>query len=318
MDSVQLGVFSSAQIKEYAVCCVKHPHTIVNGQRVRDGLSDLRMGSTDRSAACETCNMHHPECPGHFGYVDMTEPMFNIGHFELVLKCLRMTCKQCSRILLDYGDATTQANLAEIKGFTNLNRIREVSRLCSKATCKRCGEEQLAVGRFQGLYPGLSIKMTERSGSEIRWYGREAFRVLNKLPDEDARIMGFDPSTCHPRDLLITTLPIPPPPVRPAVSFSSGVSENELTTKLVSIIRLNKALQKQIQDREGEQTLVKTREKLQTDLATYFHNTSTYYPPANVSQTSKMPLKSIYERLKGKYGRLRGNLMGKQIGRAHV
>eukprot|EP00658_Telonema_sp_P-2_P025080 TRINITY_DN20098_c0_g1_i1.p1 TRINITY_DN20098_c0_g1~~TRINITY_DN20098_c0_g1_i1.p1 ORF type:complete len:341 (-),score=101.82 TRINITY_DN20098_c0_g1_i1:101-1036(-) len=61
------------------------------------------------------------------------------------------------------------------------------------------------------------------------------------------------------------------------------------------------------------QSLEKTREQLQTDIATYFHNTSTFYAPANVSQTSKMPLKSIYERLKGKYGRLRGNLMGKRV-----
>ena len=250
MDSVQLGVMSSAQIKKYAVCCVKHPHTIINGLRVREGLSDLRMGSTDRSAACETCNMHHPECPGHFGYVDMTEPMFNIGHFELVIKCLRMTCKQCFRMLIDLKDKDTMAKVENIKTLTNLNYIREIMKICSKSTCKHCGEEQLAVGRFTGLYPGLSIKMTEKSGSEIRWYAREAFRVLDGLSDADATLMGFNPATCHPRDLLICTLPIPPPPVRPAVSFSSGISENELTTKLVSIIRRNQALQKQIQDRE--------------------------------------------------------------------
>jgi DNA-directed RNA polymerase II subunit RPB1 len=50
---------------------------------------------------------------------------------------------------------------------------------------------------------------------------------------------------------------------------------------------------------------------IQFHITTYFDNTIPGQPPAQ--QRSGRPIKSISQRLKGKSGRIRGNLMGKRV-----
>ena len=310
VHEVQFEVMSAAKTMEYAVCQVTKPFTLIGDVRVVGGLSDLRMGSTDRDHPCATCNMRHPECPGHFGYADLAEPMFNIGFFDTVLATLRCVCQNCGKLLLSNEKEAEKRKLERTFLLKGNARLREISKISPKGgKCPSCQFQQARLGRFMTLYPGLVIK----ADKDTVWYATDAYRVLDKVSMEDSIMLGFDPRRAHPRDLLIKALPIPPPAVRPAVSFGSGVSENELTAKLTSIIRLNERLAREITDNSPSDMIASTRRMLQADLATYFNNASTYYKPAKVSQTSKMQLKSIYERLKGKQGRLRGNLMGKRV-----
>lgn len=86
-----------------AVCLVEHPETydIATGKPKLGGLLDPRMGTVDRHIKCETCNCTMSECPGHFGYIELSKPVFHVGFMNMVLKVLRCVCFHCSRLLAD-------------------------------------------------------------------------------------------------------------------------------------------------------------------------------------------------------------------------
>lgn len=316
IHEVQFEVFKERQVKDYAVCLVEHAKSYENGVPVRGGINDLRMGTTDFDHKCETCDLLHPECPGHFGYLELAEPLFNIGLFDLMLNALKCVCSQCGALLFDATDPTEMKKLV---GLTGVNRLRMVAKLSGR-TCKTrtdphsnegvgCGANQQRLGRFQGIYPGLSVYARNEEEGET-WHADLCMQVLSRVSDHDAEVMGFDPVRCHPRDLILTVLPIPPPQVRPAVAFGSAKSDDELTHQIMSIVKRNVQLRKD-KESDSRAAVDRSRALLQEAVSCLYNNASTYYKPAKVGDTKT--LKSLTERLKGKYGRLRGNLMGKRV-----
>ena len=113
----------------------------------------------------------------------------------------------------------------------------------------------------------------------------------------------------------MTVLAVPPPPVRPSISVDGtgqGMrGEDDLTYKLGDIIRANGRVQECIQDGSPQHVLNEFEALVQYHVATYMDNDANGVPQA--MQKSGRPLKTIRGRLKGKEGRLRGNLMGKRV-----
>lgn len=157
-----------------------------------------------------------------------------------------------------------------------------------------------------------------------------AHTLLRKIPPVDLAIMGLNETEAHPSWMILTVLPVPPPPVRPSIAVDGGAmrGEDDLTYKLAEIIRANSSLRKF--EEEGApahivsefETLLQVRIPLvirsmltfsseQYHTATYMDNDLPGQPQA--LQKSGRPVKSIRARLKGKEGRLRGNLMGKRV-----
>lgn len=157
--------------------------------------------------------------------------------------------------------------------------------------------------------------------------------LLRKIPEADLLILGLNPTEAHPSWMILTVLPVPPPPVRPSIAVDGGAmrGEDDLTYKLAEIIRANMSLRKF--EEEGApahivsefETLLQVRfsclfaastkadalSAFQWHTATYMDNDLPGQPQA--LQKSGRPVKSIRARLKGKEGRLRGNLMGKRV-----
>lgn len=315
---MQFEIFKEKQIKDYAVCLVDKAKSYEGGVPVRGGINDLRMGSTDFDHKCETCGLQHPECPGHFGYAELAEPLFNNGVFDTVLLVLKTVCKSCGSLLVDREDTSIVKSIAHLTGVVRLRAIAKVSgKKCKlredgadgKPETRGCDEIQPSIGRFLGIYPGLQVKATENDQDQV-WHANTVYNILDKISDDDATFLGFQPLYCHPRDLLLTVLPIPPPQVRPAVAFGSAKSDDELTHQILSIIKRNNQLRSDIES--GVQAAAtRSRSLLQESVSALFNNAATYYKPVKVNDTKR--LKSLTERLKGKYGRLRGNLMGKRV-----
>ncbi|KDD73427.1 domain 2 of RNA polymerase Rpb1, partial [Helicosporidium sp. ATCC 50920] len=92
---------------------------------------------------------------------------------------------------------------------------------------------------------------------------------------------------------------------------SSARSEDDLTHQLGEIIKANARLARQIEAGAPPHVLSEFALLLQVHLAGYVDNSLPGLPHAK--QKSGRPIKSIAERLKGKGGRVRGNLMGKRV-----
>jgi DNA-directed RNA polymerase II subunit RPB1 len=112
--------------------------------------------------------------------------------------------------------------------------------------------------------------------------------------------------------MVCQVLAVPPPAVRPSVKVDSQQrSEDDITHILVNIVKTNKTLQEKIQANASANVINDWTTVLQYYVATLVDNKIPGV--ASVAQRSGRPLKSIKERLNGKHGRVRGNLMGKRV-----
>ena len=155
------------------------------------------------------------------------------------------------------------------------------------------------------------VHRANRSGSEPLTPSMIRER-LERISDEDLEILGFNPKVARPEWMVLQVLPVPPVYVRPSITLESGIrSEDDLTHKLVDIIRINQRLKENME--AGAPTLIiqDLWELLQYHVTTYFNNEASGIPPAR--HRSGRALKTLSQRLKGKEGRFRSNLSGKRV-----
>jgi DNA-directed RNA polymerase II subunit RPB1 len=142
-----------------------------------------------------------------------------------------------------------------------------------------------------------------------------ALSILSKISEQHIRDMGLNSDYAKPQWMILTVLPVPPPPVRPSISMDgtgTGMrNEDDLTYKLGDIIRANGNVKQAIAEGSPAWIARDFEELLQYHVATYMDNDIAGLPAA--LQKSGRPVKAIRARLKGKEGRLRGNLMGKRV-----
>ena len=142
-----------------------------------------------------------------------------------------------------------------------------------------------------------------------------AYNIFRRISNEDIKTMGLSNDYARPEWMIVTVLPVPPPPVRPSISVDGSgqgmQSEDDLTYKLGDIIRANGNVRRCEIDGSPQHVVTEFEQLLQFHVATYMDNDIAGQPQA--LQKSGRPVKSIRARLKGKEGRLRGNLMGKRV-----
>lgn len=85
------------------------------------------------------------------------------------------------------------------------------------------------------------------AGTEKRLFpASDAYNVLKKISDSDLEIMGLSEAYARPDWMVLTVLPVPPPPVRPSIAVDGGAmrSEDDLTYKLGDILKANASLRR--------------------------------------------------------------------------
>jgi DNA-directed RNA polymerase subunit A' len=132
------------------------------------------------------------------------------------------------------------------------------------------------------------------------------------IPDEDIQVLGIDPERSRPEWMILTVLPVPPVTARPSITLDNGQrSEDDLTHKLVDIIRINQRFMENREAGAPQLIIEDLWELLQYHVTTFVDNEISGTPPAR--HRSGRPLKTLSQRLKGKEGRFRGSLSGKRV-----
>ena len=63
-----------------------------NTEEKKGGLNDRRLGSNSFDKDCATCSLSSNYCNGHFAYIDLAEPVFQIIFLQYVRKILSCVC----------------------------------------------------------------------------------------------------------------------------------------------------------------------------------------------------------------------------------
>lgn len=136
---------------------------------------------------------------------------------------------------------------------------------------------------------------------------------MKKIPGDDLHIMGLNAEYARPDWMILTVMPVPPAAVRPSISVDGGAlrSEDDLTYKLAQILKASATVRRLEDEGVPPGVVAEHFDLLQFHVATYMDNDIAGIPQD--TQKSGRPIKAIRARLKGKEGRMRGNLMGKRV-----
>jgi DNA-directed RNA polymerase subunit A' len=312
IDSIDFGLLSPEDIRKMSVAQIVVADTYdEEGSPIESGIMDQRLGVIDPGQRCRTCGNRVGNCPGHFGHIELSRPIMHAGYAKVIHKVLRAICRDCNRILLEDEVVDHYKRLfkryPEI-GQKTANLSKDILKRAAKAkTCPHCGGEQLKLK----LEKPTSIYEVGEAGS-VRLTPIDIRDRLENIIDDDYRLLGIDPEAARLEWSILTVLPVPPVTVRPSITLESGVrSEDDLSHKLIDIIRINQRLRENL-DAGAPQLIVEDLwELLQYHCTTYFDNGVSGIPPAR--HRSGRALRTLAQRLKGKEGRFRSNLSGKRV-----
>jgi DNA-directed RNA polymerase subunit A' len=312
IDSIEFGLLSPEDIRKMSIAQIVVADTYdEDGYPIDSGIMDPKLGVIDPGQRCKTCGNRVGNCPGHFGHIELARPIMHEGYAKVIHKVLRAICRECNRILLSDEEITHYRKLfkryPEI-GQKTANLSNEILKRAAKGkACPHCEAEQLKLK----LEKPTSIYEVGEAGS-VRLTPIDVRARLENVSDDDYRLLGINPEAARLEWAILTVLSVPPVTVRPSITLESGVrSEDDLSHKLIDIIRINQRLRENL-DAGAPQLIVEDLwELLQYHCTTYFDNGVSGIPPAR--HRSGRALRTLAQRLKGKEGRFRSNLSGKRV-----
>ncbi len=311
IKAIRYSVLSPKDILKQSIVKVITPEIYDKyGFPVEGGLMDLRMGVIEPGLSCKTCGQSYKNCEGHFGHLELARPILNVLFIDEIYRVLRCTCQHCFRVLIpedkikelieeqrnervELGSDKYVKYMA--KFYSALNKIK---------TCPHCEEKQ------EDIKLDKSSVFVFTQGDKKRLLTTEIRFRFENVPDTDLALLGL--IDIRPEWLLMTVLSIPPVSMRSTITLQSGQrSEDDLTHKLTDVIRTNQRLHEHLLVGVPEAIIEDVWDLLQYHISTYFDNTVPGLPPAR--HRNGEPLKSIVERIKGKKGLIRNNLIGKRV-----
>lgn len=328
---IDFDIFGNDEIKRQSALGsgpgITNTEIYENGKPKKDGLCDPRLGTCTNDILCATCLLSTNYCVGHFGHIDLAEVVFHIDYLPYVQKVLSCICPRCSKLLVYKNEDEFKEILKMKSGIEKMTYIRSISKNVSY-----CQNPNYGCG---APIPKIKVEIKKTSAvvniiaetdldNKEDPTGRKKLRqiltpdiiydILKNISDDDCRILGIDPTRSRPEDMIHKIFPVPPNSMRPSArgDYMGGSSmEDDLTHKLADILKANNRIirNKENQTENSSKYNVDHTNLLQYHVGTYIENDSMSLPKSE--QKGKI-YKSLATRLKGKTGRVRGNLMGKR------
>lgn len=311
IGAIKFAYMSPKEIRKLSATKIITPDTYDDdGFPIEMGLMDTHLGVIEPGLRCKTCGGRVDQCSGHFGHIELSMPVIHVGYVKDIKKLLRSSCSECGRILI--SDEERDHYIKEIEridtfGGDTLDIERMTGVVAQGAgtnkVCPHCSSEQRKI---------MLDKPTTFREEATKLTPKEVRARLERIPDRDLIPLGLNPKVVRPEWMVLSVLLVPPVTVRPSITLESGDrSEDDLTHKLVDILRINQRLREN-RDVGSPQLIVEDLwDLLQYHVNTYFDNQTSGIPPAR--HRSGRTLKTLIQRLKGKEGRFRQNLSGKRV-----
>ena len=330
-NAIQLSLASPEKIRERSFGEVKKPETINyrTFKPERDGLFCAKIfGPTKdyecncgkykrmkhRGIVCEKCGVE--VIPSkvrreRLGHIDLACPVAHIWFLKSLPSrigaLLDMTLKDLEKVLyfeayvvLDAGETNLERGelLPEDKYVEAMDEFagQFVAGMGAEAIRELLTEIDLVEESEK-----LRIEMKEATSEAKRKKVSKRLKVIN----------AFRQSGNRPEWMILETIPVLPPELRPLVPLDGGrFATSDLNDLYRRVINRNNRLKRLIELRAPEVIIRNEKRMLQEAVDALFDNGRR---GRAITGPSKRPLKSLSDMLKGKGGRFRQNLLGKRV-----
>ncbi len=330
-NAIRLSLASPEKIRERSFGEVKKPETINyrTFKPERDGLFCAKIfGPTKdyecncgkykrmkhRGIVCEKCGVE--VIPSkvrreRLGHIDLACPVAHIWFLKSlpsrISTLLDMTLKEVEKILyfeayvvLDKGESnlTVGTILTEEKHH---ELMEEFSGQFTAGMGAEAIRELLSAIELETLAGTLRVEMKEAASEAKRKKVAKRLKVVE----------AFRESGNHPEWMILETIPVLPPELRPLVPLDGGrFATSDLNDLYRRVINRNNRLKRLMELRAPEVIIRNEKRMLQEAVDALFDNGRR---GRAITGPNKRPLKSLSDMLKGKGGRFRQNLLGKRV-----
>lgn len=338
IKSICFSTFSEADIYKSAEVQVYEGRYYDDKKKpIQGGLLDPRMGPTSKHGFCATCHGSFRDCPGHYGYLTLAMPVYNVGYLSTIVDILKCICKYCACILLPEQERIDFLKKMR-KDIEPLKKIELSKRIVKRCTamasskkavkCLKCGYingiVKKAVGMIGVIHDRSRVMdntidechsaishINESKGCNVSPLIKpdRVLSLFKKMLDRDCVLLYLSD---RPEKFIITNIAVPPVPIRPSVFVDGGQmsNENDISERLKRIIQANATLHQDLATASYAPKALDIWPELQVEVAQYINSDVRGVP---LELIPPRPLSGFVQRLKGKQGRFRGNLSGKRV-----
>ncbi|MCD5488889.1 DNA-directed RNA polymerase subunit beta' [Lactobacillus delbrueckii] len=329
-ESMQIGLASPNKIRSWSYGEVKKPETI-NYRTLKpekDGLFDERIFGPTKDYACACGKYKGVRYKGivcdrcgvevttshvrreRMGHIELAAPVTHIWYFKgipsrmgLVLdvspKQLEEVIYFAAYIVIDPGDTGLEA-----KQLLTEAEYREEKAKYGNRFVAKMGAEAI---RDLLKQVDLDKEVTALKAELQTLKGQKRTRAIRRLDILDA----FRNSGNNPEWMVMETVPVIPPDLRPMVQLEGGrFATSDLNDLYRRVINRNNRLKKLL-DMHAPSLIVQNEERMLQEAVDALIDNGRRGRP--VVGPGNRPLKSISHMLKGKQGRFRQNLLGKRV-----
>lgn len=302
ISKISFGILSPEEILKMSTCEVTSVKVSDKGENIYSKF----MGTIENGENCKSCDKDVWECAGHFGHFKLEVPVVNPIFVNDVANILKCICFECYKFVL------TRDHLK----FENLiHRFSDILLWIKNVKyCYWCETEKTPISV-------VNETIVDEHKNPIDVY--KILRVLENMDFETVEFLGFNPTMAHPKNYIFTIFPVLPPCCRPYVMSDENCCDDDLTYQLTEIIKNNQYLSEEYLNKAElkrkksvlQSSILPTAEIQQKHLTNLKFRISTYFnnskKKAKHAATAR-PITGLKERIAGKEGQIRNNLLGKR------
>ena len=331
-NSIKITLASPEKIKSWTFGEIKKPETI-NYRTFRpekDGLFCSRIFGPIkdyeclcgkykrmkfRGIICEKCGVEVTKSNvrrERMGHINLATPVAHIWFLKSLPSRISLTIdmklKDVERVLYFENFIVVEP------GLTNLKKNQLLSEEEMIKYQDEYGDEAFTAGiGAEAILEILkSINLEEEKQRLVKSINETKSKVAEERSIKRLKLIeSFIETGNKPEWMILTTIPVIPPELRPLVPLDGGrFATSDLNDLYRRVINRNNRL-KRLMDLKAPDIIVRNEKRmLQESVDALFDNGRR---GRVITGTGKRPLKSLAEMLKGKQGRFRQNLLGKRV-----
>ena len=330
-DLIKISIASPEKIRSWSFGEVKKPETINyrTFKPERDGLFCSRIFGPvkdyeclcgkykrmkHRGIVCEKCGVEVIQSKvrrERMGHIELAAPVAHIWFLKSlpsrISLLLDMAMKDVERVLYFENHIVMEPGLTSLK-FKQILSDEEYNKALDENSADSFSAG-IGASAIRKIFESMDLK-EEKEKILIEMTETKSDIKKKKLIRRIKLVDQFLTSGNKPEWMILTSLPVIPPDLRPLVPLDGGrFATSDLNDLYRRVINRNNRLRRLIELKAPDIIVRNEMRMLQESVDALFDNTRRARP---ISGSNKRPLKSLADMLKGKQGRFRQNLLGKR------